>query len=238
MTFSVEFKRSVSCVFVRNKAVMLTQSKTMLKSKEKNDKETMIKINSLINQVAKSVNRFIVASNFEVNKLKQYYPALDTNRIKWSKMKAGDEFYYIDISHCYWRIGYMHGYINEKLYQNILKKPEIKQYRNMSLALIIAPRGRDYWVRGKWKMRIQEDKTLYSIIYNNIRFTCYNVLGEMNKLFKQHSIGYRTDGIMVTKPAVSKVKKYLADNGFDYTVEKCTKINDGHYLIGTKVKRM
>ena len=63
-------------------------------------------------------------------------------------------------------------------------------------------------------------------------------MGEISREVYKNFIAYRTDGIMVTKPAVNTVKKMLSEFGFDYTVVKCIKISDTQYYYGKKIKKM
>jgi hypothetical protein len=151
-------------------------------------------------------------------------------------MKIGDKFYYIDISHCYWRIAYLKNYISKKLYENVLKKPELKIYRNMALACIVAPKKRQYFKNGEMILEISEDKELWKIIYDNIRFTSYNIIGNISSSedIKKYFIAYRTDGIMVTKPALKFVENMLKQHNLDYKVYNCVKVDDNHYYFDSK----
>jgi hypothetical protein len=231
--FIVDKKRTVSSLVIGGKYFALSRNKNEI---SKGEKKT--EIISLIAQVSKSVTSFIIKNGLEVTKIYQKHPSSDTNRIKYSKMKVGSEFWYVDVAHCYWRISYLRNYITKRLYENVLKKPELKLYRNMALACIVASRTREYHDDGKKILEISEDKTLQKIIYDNIRFTCYNVMGEISREVYKNFIAYRTDGIMVTKPAVNTVKKMLSEFGFDYTVVKCIKISDTQYYYGKKIKKM
>jgi len=231
--FIIDRKRTVSSVIMGGKFFALSRNKNHI---GKDEKKT--EIISLFAQVAKAVTSYIEKNEFNVEKIPQRHPSSSTNRIKYSKMKIGSEFWYVDVSHCYWRIAYLRKYITPKLYENVLKKPELKIYRNMALACIVAPRRREYYDNGKMLLEVSEERTLWKRVYDNIRFISYNLMGDISKQVEKNFIAYRTDGIMVTKPALSKVKKLLSESGFDYTVTRCIKIDDGHYYYGKKVKKI
>ncbi|MEM4271258.1 MAG: hypothetical protein QXO70_04160 [Candidatus Pacearchaeota archaeon] len=231
--FIIDTKRTVSSIIMGGKFFALSRNKNHI---GKDEKKT--EIISLFAQVAKSVTSHIEKNNFTVERIPQRHPSSDTNRLKYAKMKIGAEFWYVDVSHCYWRIAFLRKYITPKLYENVLKKPELKIYRNMALACIVAPRKRQYFDDGEMILEITEERGLWKMIYDNIRFTSYNLMGDISKQVEKNFIAYRTDGIMVTKPALPKVKKMLTDAGFAYTVTRCIKIDDGHYYYGKKVKKI
>lgn len=231
--FIVERKRTVSSLIMGGKHFALSRNKNHI---TKGEKKT--EIISLFAQVAKSVSNYILANNFDIEKVYQVHPSSDTNRSKYKSMKIGAEFWYVDVSHCYWRIAFLQKYISKRLYENVLKKPELKTYRNMALACIVASKSRTYHEDGKITLDITEDKALWKTVYDNIRFTSYNVMGDCATSVYKYFIAYRTDGIMVTRPALKKVKTMLKDAGFNYTATRCIKIDENQYYFGNKVKRI
>jgi len=235
-TFIVEKKRNVRSIILGKKYIILQKNKNQIK----NDNVKKSKITSLFAQVAKGVNSYIIKSGLTVDKINQENPSSYTNRKKYRLMKDGAKFYYIDIAHCYWRISFLLNYISENLYKSVLNAPDLKLYRNMALACIIAPKGREYYSRGVKILEIHEDKTLNRIIYDNIRFTAYNLMGSIKIELGEHCIAYRTDGIMVdNKKSLEMVKELITISNFDYTVTECTKIDEINYRYGDKkVKKM
>jgi hypothetical protein len=235
-TFIVEKKRSVKSILIGTKYIILQKNKNQLK----NDKVNKTRITSLFAQVAKCVNAYIIKSELTVKKIKQIGTSSYTNRKKYRLMKDDAKFYYVDIAHCYWRIAFLRDYISETLYKNILETEDLKLYRNMALACIVAPKGREYWIRGEKILEIYEDKTLHRIVYDNIRFTAYNLMDIIKKEVDEHCIAYRTDGIMVdSKKGLEMVKKLITEHNFSYTVTECTKIDELTYKYGNaKTKKM
>ena len=230
-TFVVQEHRKTSCLYIRNKAVLLK------KKKVKRDKNNA-KIIAFYGQVKKNIDRFIIKNDNSVEYVMQRHGSTYTNKEKWHNMKVGAEFYYVDISHCFWRIAYLKTYISERLYLNTLAKPEYKPYRNISLALIVAPKIRYYYINGVLKNIITEDTSLYRRLYNNIRFTCYNLLGDAKDNFYTYTIGYRTDGIMITRPAIKKIQEYFTESGFQFKIHKCVKADDSRYMIDGQFKKI
>ncbi len=240
-TFIVEEKRSFKKLMMRGKVILY---------QEKDIKETMTKTQrveyfSLLGRVSKSINKFIIDSDFEVKKIECSNGAVWVNRKKYREMKDGAKFYYVDASHCFWRIAYMLGYLNEKLYFSILEKPELKKYRNQSLSCIVAPKSRKYFKDGKpilmedgKALEISEDKRLYATIYNNIRFTAYNLMGFAKEQLGDSIIAYKTDGVMVQKKGLSKAKKIFKDCGFDYSITECFKEDELFFDYDGERKKM
>lgn len=237
-TFVVENKRKVNSILLYGKTSILNKGKdTKVKSKKKNRE-----VINLFSQVAKNVNQYIVDNGLVVSKVRNRHSSTYTNRKMYREMAEGEMFYYIDISHCFWRIAYLKKYITKSLYENTLKKEEFKTYRNIALACIVAPRSRKYYVFGKYMGEISEWKELHQRIYDNIRFTAYNLMGDLRAEINRYCIGYRTDGIMVTDnpKVIERVKQIIKKKGFNYKVTECYKVDELFYQFGNneKLKRM
>jgi len=227
-SFVVETKRNVNSLYYRQQLVLMTKNKN---KRFKNNKSQIKTIINLFAQVQKNINIYIKQVDFIIIKVEKRFGSSKTDREKWRKMEDGEVFYYIDISHCFWRIAFLKGYIGKNLYEKVLTQPELKVQRNMSLALIVAPRERTYYRYGVRIANIIEDKRMYRTIYDNIRFIAYNMMGDCMEVSKNNFIAYRTDGIMIDKAAINKVKKLIDDKGFNYTVKQCFKKDNHHYVI-------
>jgi hypothetical protein len=235
--FIIEEKRTFKKLLMRGKTIFLCKGKANPKKKEMT-RDEKTKFFTLSGMVVKSVNSFLIKNNFEVEKIEGRYGSSWVNRKKYQALKEGAKFYYIDMSHCFWRIAYMKGYITERLYLSILSQPEMKQFRNMSLACIVAPVSRKYFDNGKKINEIYEDKRLHTIIYNNIRFTAYNLIGDIQRYLPESVISYKTDAVIVQKSGLAKVKKIFKDSGFDYTITECFKQDEIYYFYDEKLKKM
>lgn len=234
-TFVIESKRNLESLYMNNKLVLMTKNKNNRFGKDKTKLKSII---NLFAQVQKSINRYLKQIEFDIQPVEKRFGSSKTDRDKWRSMGVGEVFYYIDVKHCFWRIGFLKGYIGKNLYENILLKEELKLQRNMSLALIIAPKRRRYFKYGKLLHEISEDRRMYRIVYDNIRFTAYNLMGDCMVMSKQHFIAYRTDGIMVDKKAIKRVSRFIDDNGFNYLIKECCKVGDRHYVVDDEEKKL
>lgn len=234
-TFCVHKKRGTKVMYFGEDAVAISKQK---KKKSITDKALNREVVNLIANVAKNINAFIVSSNFSFDIEEERHSSTWTNRELYKTLQEGKEFYYIDIAHCFWRIAFLKGYISQSMYKSILKKPHLKTYRNMALACVIAPSSRDYYIRGVKTMSIEEDKTLQRLIYDNIRFTCYNLMGDIvSAIGEQYVIGYRTDGILVLPEKKDAVIQMIIEQDFKCTEKKMTKVDDSFYQHSNGTKK-
>jgi hypothetical protein len=221
----------------RNEVFFLSNGKKIAKAKSKNtishvNKEEVRNIINLFANVKKSINKFIFENNISVEPIQKKYDSSFSNRILFDSLPLGTIFYYIDVKHCYWRIAYLNGYISESYYKKILEKPDLKIYRNMALSCIIAPKLVEYYNNGKLVNVIEEDTGIYKTIYENIRFKAWNIFGTLcfEKIGKEKTIGYYTDGIMIMSDEVDKVKATLTRNKLQYRITKCIKTKDRQWM--------
>lgn len=232
--FSIHHKRGTKMVYVKDSAVAIQKTRN---SKAVKDDKLNKEIINLIANVSKNINNFCVKSNFEIESEEERHSSTWSNRDLYESLDVGTEFYYIDIAHCFWRIAYLKGYITPTMYESILGKPHLKTYRNMALACIVAPSSRDYYVHGEKILSVTEDRTLQRIIYDNIRFSCYNLMGDITTAIGQELvIGYRTDGIMVLPEAKNEVIQLIMEQDFHCTEKKIIKSDNYFYkyLDGTQ----
>ncbi len=112
----------------------------------------------------------------------------------------------------------------------------------MALACIVAESSMEYhWMCEDCKMHffeIQEDKTLHKRIYDNIRLTAYNLMGDVGRQVEKYFIGYKTDGIMVLEGGLEKVKELFSGSNFEFTVSKCVKIDELSFMHGDVKKKL
>jgi hypothetical protein len=224
-TFHIHKKRGTETMHMSDNMVAMYKS-----SKRKKDKSLNKEIINLIANVAKNVNSFIRKSNCQFEIEEERHSSTWTNRDLYDELDEGEIFYYIDVKHCFWRIAFLKGYISKRMYESILDKPHLKTYRNMALACIIAPASREYYVRGRHVITIEEDKTLHRLIYDNIRFTAYNLMGDIAAVIGDaYVIGYRTDGILVLPDMKDEVVSLIEEQDYMCEVKKIIKIDDEFY---------
>jgi hypothetical protein len=226
LTFSVKRKRENVAIIYNGEVESYYRKKQAQVGSLTKEESLMV-----IRLVANSINEFILASNFDIQEVKQLYKNNYTNTETWSDMPIGSYFFYIDMNRAYWSIAWMLTYINDSLYYSYLNLPGYKTVLSTALACIIAPEKVDYYDPEIGSWRIEECKNIHNMIYANIRHTCWNIMGELAELLDHECIGYRTDAMMVKKNMVKSVKDYLNDKGFLYTVKKCVKVSDKYYKV-------
>lgn len=117
-----------------------------------------------------------------------------------------------DVDHAYWRIAFLMGVISAKTYEKGL---EIKDKSLRLAALANLASTKEYYVIEDGKITdktviLKYDPILHKL-YNNIRFTCYEMMMEMAQMLADDFICYKTDCIYYvdTDENREKVQKYL-----------------------------
>ena len=227
-SYRIEAKRGQRYLFHNGRMVAKVRYKTSVETKIDNKKDQQ-RVLSLIANVKKSFSRFI--KNNEVVELLQEYGSVYTNRIAFSEHPEDEPLYYVDLKHCYWRIAYLLGYISERIYETNLEKPEMKLYRNMALSCTIAPKIVEIHEYSKPLLIEQEDTSKHQIMYSNIRYYAWNLMGSIvhDHIGREKVFGYWTDGILVGKEDSEAVKKIFDNNNLLYRVKDCVKVDARHY---------
>jgi hypothetical protein len=229
MSFTIEKKRN-EVIFIKNGVkIAKAKAKNTISYATKDEVKSVL---SLFANVKKSINKHLVKQGLVISKIEKKYDSTFTNRLLFDSLPIGTTFYYIDVKHCYWRIAYLNGYISENYYKKILENPDLKIYRNMALSCIIANKTLEYYDNGTLTNVIEEDTSIYHTIYENIRFKAWNLFGSLcfEKIGKEKTIGYYTDGIMVLSENVATVKTTLTRNKLQYTITKCIKTNHRQWM--------
>jgi len=218
-TFAVISKRERPSIIVDGAVVASMKRDSNLSSlkteKEKNE------VLAIFANVKKSFTRYIKDNGNIVETVPELHDSTWSNPEIVEMALSGDEFWEIDVRHCYWRIAYNLGYISEPIYQNLVDRPTLKLYRNMSLSCVVAPKVADYYIDGELFITIEEDNSLYDRMYRNIRHTAWNLMGQI-----VHSVGsenvamYRTDGIVVRPEVINKACVHIARKKLKYRVRR------------------
>ena len=192
----------------------------------------------LMSQVRASMTRYIKKNNFAVPKIKKEYPVVFTNRLFWESIPADTEFFIIDAKHAYWRIAYLLGYLSENMYKKYAENKDLKQVRNISLAILNSSIKKEYYRHGEKILEVQCDTSLYHQIYDNIRYFSYNLCGKIRNNLDDSCFAYRTDGVFILKSGLSRAKKMFDNANLLYKVDKYTKIDDKTYVnINGEIKK-
>ena len=227
-SFVVQKKRNEMNILLDGKRIAKFKNNNSISHLQKDESKAIL---NLFSSVKKSINKHLVDSDFNVKIIPKKYDSTYSNKILFDELPIGTDFFYIDVKHCYWRIAYLKGYISEYFYLKVLENPELKIFRNMALSCIIAPKRVDYYQDGEFLWQIEEDTSIYNDIYESIRFTAWNIFGNLtfNKIGKEKTIGYFTDGIMIFKEDIPIVRTVLARNQLQYKIVKCTKVEHRMY---------
>lgn len=134
-----------------------------------------------------------------------------------------------DLNHAYWRIAFLKGYISEQTYNKGLED-EVKPMRNSALANLTSQKEwfllRDGEVT-KTSFVIRKDDAL-SIIYNDIRYTCYEIMHELRLLLGKDFICYKIDCLYYvdTKKNRKLVQDFITERGIEWKQLEETNINN------------
>jgi hypothetical protein len=183
----------------------------------------------LMKSVRASVSRYIKSVNFQVPEIRKEYPVIFTNRLFWESIPDNTDFYIIDAKHAYWRIAFIHGYIKKGMYEKYADNKEIKAVRNIALAILNSTHKCEYYRDGQKIHECLCDTSLYSRVYNNIRYFSYNLCGQLRNDLDDACFAYRTDGVFLLKPGLHRAKKIFEENNLLYKIEKCVKIDNKSY---------
>lgn len=226
-TFVVEKKRAKVKIFGNDGVVMcFNQKKKNDTFKKENNYREIV---SLIGNVQRSCDKYIQEKQFDIPKIASKNLSYYTNRDLYRSLPKDTLLAYVDICHCFWRIAFNDQIISKKLYENVLEKPHLKIYRNLALACIIAPIKREYYRYGKKLYEIAEDRKPYRIIYDNIRFKSYNLVGDVYRKFEGKTIGYRTDAVIVFPEIAKRVKSIFEKNNFKSKITYIRKYDDSYF---------
>lgn len=206
-------------------------------SERKQDLKQTRQVLALISAVKKDFTSHIIRNKIVIPQVEQIYGSSWQNQSKWIDMPKNSKFWYVDVNHCYWRIAYLLGYISERLYKQTLVKDDMKLYRNMALACVVAGKARKYFRGSEKIMEFHESTDLYVRMYDNIRYTAYNIMGRIAEATRDKCLGYKVDGIMVDSEYLEVVKTMLDEENLFYKVKDCQKINGQMHTLGDDVRK-
>lgn len=225
-SFMVEEKRKMKSVYLNGKCVLLSESNT-----PKLDLPDQ-KVRSFFGQVTRSFNTFLKNNDGYVEPVINEYSGSFFNSDVWDAMQVADEFYIIDINRCYWTIAWQLGYISKRMFLAAYNNPNpvYKDMCNRALACVKSETREVYYKEGVKKLTKVYEKSRQKIMYDNIRYTAFNLLGRLRDLVgTERTLGYTIDGIKVFKEDVQGVCDYFDGHNFNYTIELCKKADDGHF---------
>lgn len=146
----------------------------------------------LFNQVKNQFQKFLDNGNEILS-----FPPRNPSRRVNHRYDFNGKIVETDIKHAYWRIAYINGFINKKLYEQGCKD-EYKLSRNTALSTCGTERRYNLVKNGEITeetvvMR-EESKDLRDI-YTYIRLECYRIMYDLSDALKDEWKEYNTDGI-------------------------------------------
>ncbi len=237
-SFIVEKKRRDRIIIVNGKKVVGLQKNVTIKLPHKKKRSVI----SLFANVKKSFQRYAQSQEGVIEPIEQLHSPTYRSKKDFSSLDMGEKMYYVDVSHCYWRIAYLLGYITIRMYKSVLtedKTNDYKLWRNIALSSTIAPKIVTHFEYGELIEEVKEDTSATKIMYQNIRFTAYNIIGEAKEAIgKKGCLNYRIDGMLILPKHLRKVKKVFEKHDLLYEVVECRKVGEYSYLYnGEKIKK-
>jgi hypothetical protein len=165
-------------------------------------------------EVKKQCKRYVTENR--IKKLAQH----DVNLLNPEMIDYQGKKVQTDLSHAYWRIAYINGYINEHLYNKVLQEVENKHLKLAALANIAKKKKYKLIYEGELTNEVFSAPFSQNLItlYNNIRYECYAHMHTLSKMLGEDFIEYKTDAIFYkdTKKNRLMVGKYLDRHKFEY----------------------
>jgi len=124
-----------------------------------------------------------------------------------------------DINHAYWRIAYLHGFINAKTYQSGLDA-DSKALILATISVLGREKRFEFHVEGEPPKEIITQTKDINIrkVYTFIRWTCYNYMFELSEILGDDFFCWKTDGIYYhdTKENRKIVADYFDERNLTY----------------------
>jgi hypothetical protein len=220
----------------RNKTTLIKDGRIQyvyyaVKKRTYNTRISKSRISVLFRSVKEAYHKYIIENNFTIDVPEKKGMVRGKNIKLWQSLNIGDTYYCLDLSHAYWRQAKMIGMLHDKLYNKYKDDKDMKLFRNMAFAAVLAPKTVEYVVNGRYAGCFTEDTSIYNEVYKKIRFTVYNLIYDLKDILIDSWLEYNIDAIYFLPDSLKIAKKYMDDLGYIYTIEKCQKINNDEYVV-------
>lgn len=183
--------------------------------------------------VKKSMKKYYAANpKFEIF---PSFPSFKKDPENISKLKQGQIFLSTDADHCFWRVGYLLEYINEKLYEKMLPK-EYKLLRNKAMACCTSLKIIEIYKKGVLSETIKQGDAQLKQLYANVRNFSFEVMDKCSRAAGKSFLKYRTDGICYLPNKREQIESILDSYNMPFKTVECTYIGGRKYLEGRDVK--
>lgn len=162
--------------------------------------------------------------------------AVKTNRPSISKLKVDQKFYATDAKHCYWRVAYGLGYINEKLYTMLLD-PKYKEYRNKALACVKGTIRTHHFKKGKLVKTTMTGNPDMNNLYENIRNASYSLMMDCAEACGDDFLKYKTDCVYYLPKKRRTVEAIFRKMDMGYETTECYYLGENSFLEVDEIKK-
>ncbi len=185
---------------------------------------------AVVTMVKQNVRRY-VGKVKTVEAIDSTYSTVSKNKDAYAEIKEGEMFYSVDINHAYFQVLNRLGYIEDELYNLYKDQEEYKKAFHFSCSWL-ASRAKIYkYRRGVLVDIVDTSKTdaELKLIYDNVRHTLQNLLGELYEQLDNAAIAYITDEILIRRDALPAVKEYFKSKGYEFKITVCWKKSNTEY---------
>jgi hypothetical protein len=236
-TFFIEQKANNYSIIFNNKKQSTFYSKASQVDGYFKDKTKI----GVIASIHKEIERYIKSQNLYIEKIKPVHAPMLKEFKSFRELPNDTNLVIVDIKHAYWRIAYLLGYINKKLYKRYADNEDYKLARNIGLSTLVSKKFREMYVNGIQVYKLQCINPQNNVIYENIRHVTYNFIGELHEELGVYSFGYRTDGLLAlnTPEVIEHCKDYFKKNKLLFEATEYIKVNDKEIksVLTGKVKK-
>ena len=182
---------------------------------------------AVVTRVKQEVRNYLTTVKNPVP-LEAKYSTVGRDQKVFKEIENGAVFYSVDINHAYFQVLRNLGYITDAFYDTYKDQDEYKKAFHFSCSWLVT-RAKIY----QYKMGVligmidkKKDEKQLKIIYDNVRYTLQNLLGELYERLDNGAVAYLTDEIFIKKEALPFVKQYFKEAGYEFKITICRKMDN------------
>lgn len=140
----------------------------------------------------------------------------------------------VDISHCYWKIAFNTGIIDEKVYE---------RYKDEKIARLVAIGNCNKDTTYQYK---DENDEIQNVVKQNdlkwvweyITYKAYEVINTAFKACRGQMFAYQTDGVYIPPKSLGKVVEVFTKQGFEFKIKdyKISRVSSAKSLSGDEIQ--
>lgn len=159
------------------------------------------------------------------------YSTTGRSHDNFKEIPNGSVFYSVDINHAYFQVLRKLNYISEEFYRIYKDQDHYKKAFHFSCSWL-ASRTKIYTYKMGVLVGVQDkakSEKEFKQIYDNVRHTLQNLLGELYERIGTNAVAYLTDEIFIKKEALPEVKEFFKEKGYEFKTSLCWKINNTEF---------